>query len=830
MSEVISTKRLIIISVVLLILLLGLKAVNAADLSQSISSFPSLDRVTNFTTVDDKSFELKPSKLSMKLYSEDRALFTITSTTEIRPVGDITLTKEWGYVNGGIETLVSSRPLVGVGRSICINEPVKIGLTNHYKDCVFYPDVFDEKNNSLVTIIRNNAYSYNIYYPNNYDPVLISTTDLAAYYPLNESSGATTYDWSGNGNDMTFTASAMTWQTVDCINGNICLDSKGVDSSTGLDIIINNNNQNWTMIGWFKPYECDGDRSQDRFYDQQKAMWIKWSGDGLEIQYEMRDGAGSFKTITSPNGCHIGEWRLGEVFYDGTNDIFGARENCTSIGANQSHSGAFNGLDRYLAIGGEYNGNYGNGSQSEFAVYNRLLTTGECLTYLSTTSGTGGGTPDTTQPPTSTYIYPKNRIFYNQTWMNLTGLGVDNENQTLTGKFYINGSANATNSTLQNNTAWTVNQSFAYSNYTVFFEVCDQNATKGCTNSTEYWFLLLYDPGATHVNDNPSASILYPPNASTHGHNWMNFSLLGTDPDGTSLSGKLYINATLNATNTSMVNNTAWLYNMSAPYDKYISILQVCDINDSCVNSTAITFTLTSSCVPSWTNTSWTPWVDMAVGGYICQINDSKKQNRSLTEYDTNCGSANKTYHDYQWVYCNNCSYSIDYTAWSAWTNISASCGNRTRNYWDANHATCCAITGLPTDCIESDNTTWTGNYTATDTQTCTTGVDDMNTAILILLPMILGLLLVIIAASMKSEEHDIFKIFLSLLSVVTFFSSAHLAVASGTIPSNMQDALGTTVFWVGLVFSVMIFYYLIYVFIKSIRTAAQNKKERLEY
>lgn len=93
-------------------------------------------------------------------------------------------------------------------------------------------------------------------------------------------------------------------------------------------------------------------------------------------------------------------------------------------------------------------------------------------------------------------------------------------------------------------------------------------------------------------------------------------------------------------------------------------------------------------CSPSWTNTS-------------CNISDQ------LLEWDTNyCGVGNTTYS------CNYCSYNITNTSWTNWVNVS-SCNvsgnitqNRTRIEYDSNHSTCCAITGLGSDCYT--NVTYT--------------------------------------------------------------------------------------------------------------------------
>jgi hypothetical protein len=104
--------------------------------------------------------------------------------------------------------------------------------------------------------------------------------------------------------------------------------------------------------------------------------------------------------------------------------------------------------------------------------------------------------------------------------------------------------------------------------------------------------------------------------------------------------------------------------------------------------------------------------------------------------------------------------------------------------------------------------------------------------AFTIIIPMILGLFFLIGSATM-SEEHNVLKIFLFLLSILTFFTSGHFALLGIVKFYNfpaLQNAIGSTVYWVGWMFALIITYFLIYLIIKIVHTAAQRKKERLEY
>jgi uncharacterized membrane protein len=107
-----------------------------------------------------------------------------------------------------------------------------------------------------------------------------------------------------------------------------------------------------------------------------------------------------------------------------------------------------------------------------------------------------------------------------------------------------------------------------------------------------------------------------------------------------------------------------------------------------------------------------------------------------------------------------------------------------------------------------------------------------MIVAILILLPMILGIFLLVGAVSL-SNEHPALKIALFLLSPTTFFISAHMGVQA-LIKfyefNELIDTFGTTIYWMAIIFSVLVIYFLIYLFIKMVHHMAQKKKERLEY
>jgi hypothetical protein len=109
---------------------------------------------------------------------------------------------------------------------------------------------------------------------------------------------------------------------------------------------------------------------------------------------------------------------------------------------------------------------------------------------------------------------------------------------------------------------------------------------------------------------------------------------------------------------------------------------------------------------------------------------------------------------------------------------------------------------------------------------------DNMIIGAIIIVPIILAIVLLVGAATL-SEQHSAMKIGLFLLSILPFFSSLHfgmVAVAKYYDFPELQEAVGSTVYWVGIIFGVIITYFIIYLVYMMFHAMAQNKKERLEY
>jgi hypothetical protein len=110
-------------------------------------------------------------------------------------------------------------------------------------------------------------------------------------------------------------------------------------------------------------------------------------------------------------------------------------------------------------------------------------------------------------------------------------------------------------------------------------------------------------------------------------------------------------------------------------------------------------------------------------------------------------------------------------------------------------------------------------------------GTDKGLMAVIILLPILLSIIL-IAGTFLIGNDHQVFKIAIALLSIVPFFSSMNLALITVAKYFNfpeMQDLLGTTTYWTGVFFGIIITYFIIYAFIWGVTISAQKKQKKRE-
>lgn len=103
--------------------------------------------------------------------------------------------------------------------------------------------------------------------------------------------------------------------------------------------------------------------------------------------------------------------------------------------------------------------------------------------------------------------------------------------------------------------------------------------------------------------------------------------------------------------------------------------------------------------------------------------------------------------------------------------------------------------------------------------------------AAIILTPLIFGFFLIFGAYLLDPEEHPILRVFMMLLSLMTYFVSSWfgmLAIVQYYDFSPMQEAIATAVWVFGIMIFVIVAYFMIYAFYKGTHAAAQRKKEMM--
>jgi len=105
--------------------------------------------------------------------------------------------------------------------------------------------------------------------------------------------------------------------------------------------------------------------------------------------------------------------------------------------------------------------------------------------------------------------------------------------------------------------------------------------------------------------------------------------------------------------------------------------------------------------------------------------------------------------------------------------------------------------------------------------------------AILILLPMILGMFFLVGGVTLSPDKHPVMKIGLFFFALMTFFISAYwggIALIRFYNFPEMQDAMSSSIYWIAIIFTTLIFYFIIYAITVMFRNMAREKEDRLEY
>lgn len=125
-----------------------------------------------------------------------------------------------------------------------------------------------------------------------------------------------------------------------------------------------------------------------------------------------------------------------------------------------------------------------------------------------------------------------------------------------------------------------------------------------------------------------------------------------------------------------------------------------------------------------------------------------------------------------------------------------------------------------------------TTNWNYIEQTTHSGGEKGMILAIIILLPILLGIFFIIGAVSLD-QEHKALKLFLFLLTVPMFFLSMHfglLALLKFYNFPELEEMMGTATYWVAWIFVAILSYFMLYLLYKGFHMAAQKKEEKLKY
>lgn len=260
--------------------------------------------------------------------------------------------------------------------------------------------------------------------------------------------------------------------------------------------------------------------------------------------------------------------------------------------------------------------------------------------------------PDSNSTPAPVLDYPNdNDNFINQTWMNFSCAYTGDDASAIL-NLYLNGTLNQTNASALNATKWQFNVTLPYANYSAICEADDGNNK---ANTSAITFALVNGTTLPSTDANPTSTISYPINsASLTNRSWINVSILGVDDDNSSMVAYLFVNGTLNATNSSLLNNTLWNYNLSGlGITSYSLIAEVCDALN-CTNSSTITFSNELPVTPS--------------GDLVLHLSFD-----SLTD----CGNDDAGVHtDFSAIGAANCVESSTYCKWYGCANFTATSGD----------------------------------------------------------------------------------------------------------------------------------------------------------
>jgi len=615
-------KTVSVISLLLLLIGLSISLVSAAD----FFSLPTMKGISlNYTANSGEKFELHNDK-AMDVYDKKgKEVFEITSTADIKQVGDMRVSKEWGYTSAGLETIESKYPLFHRENYLCVDNPEitqqRTGnqwqATKKKYTCIFYPNNANRTGFSIdkwgVAYVSFNG---------TYDPTIsyIVDTDACTDMTCNnvlEDGGAIhlqfndtmLFGWNFEGGVKGWGSTAFdgTWSGSDyntTARGALAARIAGTYEISFEPSVYDAGTYYWTILTrWIS--ENDANSIQYLIYGEDSQGIIYYKNDGSASSVQWGDGSGTtYESGNTGTFDENEEWCSGVSGYSGLNNFIHWEKENTSSTATQTDTDTiglrflqYDDSDAHARIGGRDDSHPDRafyGTIDSIVLVNRPMSLVEVAAmceqkYMGWMETNGSININFTGGQNSNTI----NVSYE------TG---DTDSEA-TVCFTV--ADEASSPWRCSNTDW-INLTAGHDDINITFILNTTNSSKTpmlYNVTVDFW----NGTAAGYSNSQPVSEIYYPIDGENYTNTtWMNFSLYGSDNYNSTLHTKLFINGSVNVTNNTFTNNTYWTYNATMGYGQYWAIFQVCDTDATplCTNSSNITYYLVDGTPTPYNNTA----------------------------------------------------------------------------------------------------------------------------------------------------------------------------------------------------------------------------------
>lgn len=282
---------------------------------------------------------------------------------------------------------------------------------------------------------------------NNQEPILksgtgsIDTTDLVAYFPLNETSGTSFAAYLGTWtNPMTSNSGYPSnfLSGSSCHDGGNCIQTWGQALETGNNMQGTGTSQ--TLLIWAKVSSTDLN-NWDTYWGTNQALSFRYAYGSFRAQQYYSDS--NWRDASISAASYLDDWHLYMVLWDRPNQRTGISVDCGTITWSSSAGlNEYSSPSQYSGIGGyTKTGNVGNGTYQHAAYYDALLDTTACDAYSAATSGGGASDSCTYASGNHTYECSDNCVLSSSTPVDASSTIIINGTGTFTGVRYITGAS-----------------------------------------------------------------------------------------------------------------------------------------------------------------------------------------------------------------------------------------------------------------------------------------------------------------------------------------------------------------------------------------------------